>query len=578
MGTLVEGHTLLRHSTSTDYLESYAAARIKAPGLGLTALISDDGTACRRELGLESSPSGGQILWHTFQVRMEYDICLLFVFLGTLVALSSSKRRNSALAVAVEVLSSLYLLYATYNRNFIIKHTEIALWMSNVCSESAGALIYQYIIFSLVSWMASSFLECSSSFHLAKLSDMKLRSPTVFWNVRWSPSRFLVLMTATIFTVNSLALTLVLWSLVQKSLGTLAQDVTVLVVLTIAAFLRLLRQLMEGVTLITGIATREFKWRNPNSKILFGRIAFSSCVLLIHSSTLTYTFASQEKKVWGTTQYAVFMGLCVDIVFRLFACGWASLNSCCVSRFVCFLAECRGACCNAPGSFVYVVNTAKRLVINTLVLIARGMNYILNYILEILPAFFVQFVVNIAVLFCHLVRYSVWFISVVIWCVYHVMVIVLCQMAVAWQTYIIRWRDEDHVEYLPRRPIRGEAEQYYRQEELVYALANIQRRRQRGQNHHVCAVCPELAARHLRRVGVAARNEPYLPFPPNLGGHESPPDPSRTFLDYSSPTDVGAPLPPLRFEVNGVNERIPLVVIDSEMVTGHLPNPNAPVV
>ena len=72
--------------------------RIKAPGLGLTALIS--GT-CRRELGLESPPSAGQILWHTFQVRMEYDICLLFVFLGTLVALSSRKRRNSALAVAV---------------------------------------------------------------------------------------------------------------------------------------------------------------------------------------------------------------------------------------------------------------------------------------------------------------------------------------------------------------------------------------------------------------------------------------------------------------------------------------------
>ena len=351
---------------------------------------------------------------------------------------------------------------------------------------------------------------------------MKLRSPTVLWKVRWSPSRFLVLMTATIFTVNSLALTLVLWSLVQKSLGTLAQDVTVLVVLTIAAFLRLLRQLMEGVTLISGIATREFKWRNPNSKILSGRIAFSSFVLLIHSSTLTYTFASQEKKVWGTTQYTVFMGLCVDILFRLFACGWATLNSCCVSRFVGFLAECRGACCNAPGWFIYLVNTGKRLVVN---LIGHGM----NFILEILPAFFVQFVVSIAVLFCHLVRYSVWFMSVVVWCAYNVVVIVLCQMAVAWQTYIIRWRDEDHVEYLeylPRRP----------------------------------------------------RNEPFLPFPPNLGGHESPPDPSRTFHDYSSPTDVGAPLPPLQFEVNDVNERIPPAVIDSEMVTGHLPNPNTPVV
>jgi hypothetical protein len=51
-----------------------------------------------------------------------------------------------------------------------------------------------------------------------------------------------------------------------------------------------------------------------------------------------------------------------------------------------------------------------------------------------------------------------------------------------------------------------------------------------------------------------------------------------TSTDYLEGTHVGAPLPPLRFEVNGVNERTAPDAIDNEMVTGHLPNPFTPVV
>ena len=51
-----------------------------------------------------------------------------------------------------------------------------------------------------------------------------------------------------------------------------------------------------------------------------------------------------------------------------------------------------------------------------------------------------------------------------------------------------------------------------------------------------------------------------------------------TSTDYLEGTHVWAPLPLLRFEVDGVNERTEPAVIDNEMVTGHLPNPFSPVV
>ena len=41
------------------------------------------------------------------------------------------------------------------------------------------------------------------------------------------------------------------------------------------------------------------KWRKSNSDKLFGQIAFSSFILLVYSSVLTYAFTNQEAKVWS---------------------------------------------------------------------------------------------------------------------------------------------------------------------------------------------------------------------------------------------------------------------------------------
>jgi hypothetical protein len=522
-------------------------------------LFSDD-PIMKETCSKGAMSTAGQLLGYTFKVGMELDVCLFFVFMGTLVALNSYKRRNGIPAVVVDVLSSILLLYSSYSRTVIIRNTELTKWVINFCAKGAEALIYNYLVLSVVSWVASSVLEFSSSLNLAKLYKTQQRRLIVrFPNIEWSPSRFIVLATATFCTGISLALTFVLWGFVQRSLGSLAQDAVVLVFLTVAAFLRLTRQLMEGVTLITGIATKEFKWRNPNSKILFGRIAFSSFVLLIHSSCLTYTFASEEKKVWGIAQYTIFMGLCVDVIFRLFACSWATLNSCCVSRLANFLAHSHY---HTPTILTHVVNIGGFVV----------------HFWGLLTHTFVPTLV------CRFICPSVRFIFVRIPRVVCVAVVVIVtQFAVACQAYILHWQDEEEQvnyyddpllePYLPRQ-VRVETVTSPMHRELVCAPVILIPTGYR--DHRACANCSELAARHhLARSSDGLRHGLVLPFPPCLGGDELPPVRSPT-LDFADPTDVGTPFSHCHLEVKCVNKLMPMPTTDSMVVTGHLHSPISP--
>lgn len=193
--------------------------------------------------------------------------------------------------------------------------------------------------------MASAFMEYSSFLRLLKIYKEKVQRFTArFSQIRWSQARCVVLATAIFCTVSSLLLTLILWGAVHKSLGNAARDTSVLVFLTIAAFLRLIRQFMEGLTLIIGIASREYKWLNSSSKHSFGCIAFSSFVLLIHSSSITYNFSNQGQKVWGAKQCAIVAGLFFDVLFRLFVCGWATFNSSCFTKAMFIGIQCRTKC------------------------------------------------------------------------------------------------------------------------------------------------------------------------------------------------------------------------------------------
>jgi hypothetical protein len=109
--------------------------------------------------------------------------------------------------------------------------------------------------------------------------------------------------------------------------------------MTVAALMKLTHQLMEGFTFIIGIAVRDFKWRNSNSDKLFGQIAFSSFILLVYSSVLTYTFTNQEAKVWSAERCVIFVAICTDLLFHLAVFTWASYNSCCFSRITEFLRK-----------------------------------------------------------------------------------------------------------------------------------------------------------------------------------------------------------------------------------------------
>ena len=115
-----------------------------------------------------------------------------------------------------------------------------------------------------------------------------------------------------------------------------------------------MRQFVESLAFIAGIVTRDFKWRNSREKKLMGRIAFSSFMLLIHTSVLTYTFCNPQ--VWSVDQLILFCLLLIDIIFRFVLCVWAALNSCCYARakeYMTFLLTRSGA----SGSLHFIANT-----------------------------------------------------------------------------------------------------------------------------------------------------------------------------------------------------------------------------
>ena len=264
---------------------------------------------------------------------MEFDVCYFFVFLGVLRIF----HRQQNLAYPIDILSSLYLLWATFARRFLLHNTQVALWGIDICSAimSERRLIKDYLMVSLASWIASSILEYTSSVRFIMLFGRLTSGGNL--EIRLSRSRKAVLLAALLCTINSLLLTSMLRGAVQQSVKNVSPDFSVYIFSTIALVMRLLRQCMEGFTFIAGIATRDFRWRNSNSEVLFGHIALSSFALLIHSSVITHTFIAQETAIRGVEHYIVLFSLCTDVVFRIIVCLWATSNSTCFVRLVEYL-------------------------------------------------------------------------------------------------------------------------------------------------------------------------------------------------------------------------------------------------
>ena len=273
-------------------------------------------------------PSSGKLTGYKFYVGVEFDVCLLVVYMGILHLV----HRHRKLAYVFDILSAACLLWATYTRQFYLQYTPVSQFASDVCAAFTGdrSLTYNYLVVTIASWIASTFLEYKGVVFLGKLYKTKLRR----FSCRpcLSHGRMVVIATAAFCTINSLFLTLLFWGAVQKSLENVTLGISVWAFMTYAAFMKLIHQFMEGFTFIIGIAVRDFKWRNSNSDKLFGQIAFSSFILLVYSSVLTYTFTNQEAKVWSAERCIIFVAICTDLLFHLAVFTWASYNSCCFSR------------------------------------------------------------------------------------------------------------------------------------------------------------------------------------------------------------------------------------------------------
>ena len=266
---------------------------------------------------------GAQRFPYKFSIKVEFSVCSFFVFLGVL----RICRRHKKLAYCLDILSSIYLLWATLTRSSYLHNTRVAQWTIDVCSAitSERGLIKDYLFVSIASWISSLFLELTSSVRFIKLFGDLLggRHP----GMRWSHCRKAVLLTACFCTLNSVFLTMILRGAVKKSVANVSDDTSVFIIQNLATFMRFTRQCIEGAIFIVGIATRAFRWQNSRSEVLFGSIAFSSFVLLIHSSVLMNAFSQQEAQFRGVEHYAVLVSLCTDVVFRFVVCAWALCNS-----------------------------------------------------------------------------------------------------------------------------------------------------------------------------------------------------------------------------------------------------------
>ena len=130
---------------------------------------------------------------------MEFDVCYFFVFLGVLRIF----HRQQNLAYPIDILSSLYLLWATFARRFLLHNTQVALWGIDICSAimSERRLIKDYLMVSLASWIASSILEYTSSVRFIMLFGRLTSGGNL--EIRLSRSRKAVLLAALLCTINS---------------------------------------------------------------------------------------------------------------------------------------------------------------------------------------------------------------------------------------------------------------------------------------------------------------------------------------------------------------------------------------
>ena len=449
-----------------------------------------------------------------FEVKVEFDVCLCVVFFGVVRCV----QRHKNVSYLLDFLSSSALLWATFFRQFYLHNTQVGQWASDACfaASSDRGLIYNYLAVTIVSWIASSYLEYTSVVRFTKFYSTRLhRFTTRFLELKLSRSRKFVLLMAIICTAVSLLLIVLTWGAVQRSFENVSRDTSVFVFLAIAAFTRLARQFMEGLTFIAGIATRDFKWRNSNAEDVLGRIAFSSFSLLIHTSILTYAFANQNAKVWGLKQYFTLIGLCIDMIFRFVVCVWATYNSCCYIKATNFGSNLTNRL-NDYYSRINLLTILTEVLYKVTNFVRNLTNRLKNYYRELSRLLFVTLLTSLTltseVLYTAAFHYCLVFctalfgfqkrilnstfvaaatvlkVTITVFVLIHYIIVLLVTLYIAtWRNYILRWNEELHnevindpalevIEQIPIQLLQQETrrDREFMRGEIVFPVFNLQ--------------------------------------------------------------------------------------------------------
>ena len=492
---------------------------------------------------------------YTIFVKLE---CVLVLYLGVLRLMVNCRQKVAV--YGLEILLTTYLLWATFTRQWYLQITQVEEWASGICMAILGypilsgkGLLFNYFVITVLSWISSSFLEYTSFTRFAKLYSTRLNkfTPNIL-KVSLHDicrSRTIVLLMAVFCTINSLFLTLSLWGGVHRSFKSVSDDTWVLAIQSVAAYMRLARQFMESITFIAGIATREFKWRNSKAEKLLCRITFSSFMLLIHTSVLTYVFVSQKTKVWSPKQYVMLLALLTDIIFRVVVCVWATFNSCCYFKLkdlsnTLLRISC---CCNlsslhdALQNIIVSITTALPPHFLTVRNIARYCYSILNFFL--IP------IITVLTLIIAVFKLA-----------HYIVVLVLNIFLEAWRDYIFAWQNEQRqieVEFEDPgleldEPIAAQQvwQETQRTSEGIILFPSFTVQCQDTPHSNLHTQCPDLALAHIIR----SRYSEIQPFGPSLSGYELNPPlqfPSRVIESQrdSLPTDMDSPLHLCQLEV-----------------------------
>ena len=156
--------------------------------------------------------------------------------------------RSPFIGCLVDLVASGFLIYATFARKQILSENN---WTSDICSavNANEETVYNFFVYSLVSWVASAIIELKS----CKFLICKIRLS--HYDVRTLNKRQLsFLLLSLIASANACWVMLQFSSAVHKSFERLTGDPWLLMYYLMAAGANNVRVFLQGIAVLTSLA------------------------------------------------------------------------------------------------------------------------------------------------------------------------------------------------------------------------------------------------------------------------------------------------------------------------------------